>query len=145
MTEKCCHHFDLMRLILRSEPVRFLATGGQDVNHKDEEYGGKRSNILDNAYVIIDFENGSRACLELCMFAEASKHQEEVRQTHLLSTILFRLTVSTRFALHTPSLERPPGPWISSHLIPPHRKGLPCRLPGQAGGLCPFAWRAGGR
>lgn len=102
LTEKCCHHFDLMRLILRSEPVRFLATGGQDVNHKDEEYGGKRSNILDNAYVIIDFENGSRACLELCMFAEASKHQEEVRQTHLLSTILFSPdSRSTRFALFT--------------------------------------------
>ena len=78
LTEKCCHHFDLMRLILRSEPVRFLATGGQDLNHKDEEYGGKRSNILDNAYVLVDFANGARALLELCMFAEASKHQEEV-------------------------------------------------------------------
>lgn len=78
LTEKCCHHFDLMRLILRSEPVRFFASGGQDVNHKGESYDGQPSDILDNAYVLIEFESGARACLELCMFAEASKHQEEV-------------------------------------------------------------------
>jgi len=28
--------------------------------------------------VIVDFQSGARAMLELCMFAEASKHQEEV-------------------------------------------------------------------
>ena len=67
-----------MRLILRSEPVRFFASGGQDVNHKGESYDGQPSDILDNAYVLIEFESGARACLELCMFAEASKHQEEV-------------------------------------------------------------------
>lgn len=78
LVEKCCHHFDLMRLILDAEPVRFLASGGQDVNHKTETYDGQPSDILDNAYVLIDFDNGARALLELCMFAEASKHQEEV-------------------------------------------------------------------
>lgn len=78
LVEKCCHHFDLMRLILQAEPVRFMATGGQDVNHIDEMYDGRPSDILDNAYVMIDFDNGARALLELCMFAEASKHQEEL-------------------------------------------------------------------
>ena len=78
LVEKCCHHFDLMRLLLRSEPVRFLASGGQDVNHLDETYDGRASDILDNAYVLVDFECGARALLELCMFAEASKHQEEL-------------------------------------------------------------------
>jgi len=34
--------------------------------------------VLDSAYVIVDFQSGARAMLELCMFAEASKHQEEV-------------------------------------------------------------------
>ncbi len=77
--EKCCHHFDLMRRILRSEPRRVYASGCQALNHK-EAVGGNapQPDILDNAYVMIDFENGARGMLELCMFAEASKHQEEV-------------------------------------------------------------------
>ena len=40
LVEKCCHFFDLMRLILKSEPTRILASGGQDVNHLDEQYHG---------------------------------------------------------------------------------------------------------
>ena len=78
LVEKCCHFFDLMRLILKSEPTRILASGGQDVNHLDEVYGGEKSDILDNAFVIVDFESGARALLEICMFAECSKHQEEI-------------------------------------------------------------------
>jgi myo-inositol 2-dehydrogenase/D-chiro-inositol 1-dehydrogenase len=76
--EKCCHFFDLMRLIVKSEPVRVMASAGQDANHKDESYDGERPDILDNGYVIVDFENGARAMLELCMFAEGSRYQEEV-------------------------------------------------------------------
>ena len=78
LVEKCCHHFDLMRRILRSEPTQIVASGGQDVNHLKETYGGQPSDILDNAFVVVDFESGARAMLDLCMFAEASKHQEEV-------------------------------------------------------------------
>jgi len=78
LVEKCCHHFDLMRRILHAEPTRITASGGQDVNHLDETYGGRPSDILDNAFVIVEFDNGARALLDLCMFAEASKHQEEV-------------------------------------------------------------------
>jgi myo-inositol 2-dehydrogenase / D-chiro-inositol 1-dehydrogenase len=29
--EKCCHFFDLMRLILRAEPVRVMASAGQEI------------------------------------------------------------------------------------------------------------------
>lgn len=76
--EKCCHFFDLMRLLTCSEPKRIMASAGQDVNHLDESYNGKPSDILDNGYVIVDFENGMRAMLELCMFAEGSRYQEEV-------------------------------------------------------------------
>ena len=36
---------------------------------------------MDNAYVIVDFENGVRAMLDLCMFAEASRDQEEIAAT----------------------------------------------------------------
>ena len=96
LVEKCVHFFDLMRRvpslaarpppsfpegaflfsrrrILRSEPRRIFASGGQEVNHKSVD-----SDVLDSAYVIVDFQSGARAMLELCMFAEASKHQEEV-------------------------------------------------------------------
>jgi len=78
MVEKCCHFFDLMRLIIEAEPVRLYASGGQDVNHLDELYAGRQPDMLDNAYVVVDFANGVRALLDLCMFAEASKDQEEI-------------------------------------------------------------------
>ncbi|MDA9930353.1 Gfo/Idh/MocA family oxidoreductase [Alphaproteobacteria bacterium] len=76
--EKCCHFFDLMRLILNSEPRQIMASAGQSHNHLDETYVGERSDIWDNGYVIVDFENGARALLELCMFAEGSEFQESV-------------------------------------------------------------------
>jgi hypothetical protein len=62
----------------RSRPVRVIASGAQDVNHLDEVYDGKRSDIIDNAYVIVEFANGSRGMLDLCMFAEASKNEREI-------------------------------------------------------------------
>lgn len=78
LVEKCCHFFDLMNLVLEERPVRVMASGGQDVNHLDEVYAGRRSDMLDNAYVIVDYPSGARACLDLCMFAEATHNQEEI-------------------------------------------------------------------
>jgi predicted dehydrogenase len=81
LVEKCCHHFDLMRLIAADEPVRVYASGGADVNHRDERYGGETPDILDNAYVTVDFRGGARAMLELCMFAEGAYWQEILTAT----------------------------------------------------------------
>ena len=81
LVEKCCHFFDLMRLIVKSKPISVYASGAQDVNHLDEEYDGKKPDIIDNAYVIVNFENGARSLLELCMFAENSDMQEELVAT----------------------------------------------------------------
>ena len=78
LVEKCCHFFDLMRLILQSEPVRVTASAGQDVNHKDERYGEEIPDIWDGAFVIVEFASGARAMLELCMYAEGSRYQEEI-------------------------------------------------------------------
>lgn len=78
LVEKCCHFFDLMRLLLNDEAVRVYASGGVDVNHLDECYDGETPDIIDNAYVIVDFASGKRAMLELCMFAEGSRYQEEI-------------------------------------------------------------------
>ncbi|CAM8885112.1 unnamed protein product [Rhodiola kirilowii] len=78
LVEKCCHFFDLMRLFVGSDPVRVMASGSIDVNHKDELYEGKVPDIIDNAYVIVEFENGSRGMLDLCMFAEGSQNEQEI-------------------------------------------------------------------
>ena len=78
LVEKCCHFFDLMRLIVGAEATRVYASTGQDANHLDENYDGKRPDIIDNAFVIVDFANGKRASLDLNMFAEGSRYQEEI-------------------------------------------------------------------
>lgn len=78
LVEKCCHFFDLMRHILKSDPVRITASGGQAVNHLDEVHDGRRPDVWDHAYVIVDFASGARGMLELCMFAEGSRYQEEI-------------------------------------------------------------------
>ena len=85
LVEKCCHFFNLMHLMAGADPVRVMASGGQDVNHLDEEYeiDGRveRSDILDNAFVIIEFANGVRGALDLCMFAEGGRFEQEITVT----------------------------------------------------------------
>ena len=81
MVEKCCHFFDLMRLITQSEAARIYASGAQDLNHLDEQHDEGAPDVIDNAYVIVDFENGMRAALDLCMFAEGAWWQEQVSVT----------------------------------------------------------------
>ncbi len=78
LVEKCCHFFDLMRLVMRAEPVRVMASAAQMLNHLDESYDGATPDIWDAGYVIVDFEGGARAMLELCMFAEGARYQEEI-------------------------------------------------------------------
>ncbi len=81
LVEKCCHFFDLMARITGAAPQRVYASGAQDVNHLDERYDGEVPDILDNAFVVVDFDGGIRASLDLCMFAEASLHEQEISVT----------------------------------------------------------------
>lgn len=76
--EKCCHFFDLMRLTLGKQPIRVMASAAQSHNHKFEVYERGKSDIWDNGFVIVDFEDDTRALLDLCMFAEGSRYQEEI-------------------------------------------------------------------
>ncbi len=85
LVEKCCHFFDLMRHVMQADPIRVFASGGQNNNHLSETYAGETPDILDNAYVVLDFppnQSGHglprRALLDLCMFAEGSRYQEEL-------------------------------------------------------------------
>lgn len=81
MVEKCCHFFDLMRVIIGSEAVRVHCSGAMDVNHVDETYDGERPDIIDNSFTTVDFANGVRALLDLSMFADGAEHQEEMSAT----------------------------------------------------------------
>jgi myo-inositol 2-dehydrogenase/D-chiro-inositol 1-dehydrogenase len=81
MVEKCCHFFDLMRHITRSEATLVYCSGAMDVNHRDERYGDRTPDIIDNSYTVVDFANGVRAMLDLCMFAEGAADQEEIAAT----------------------------------------------------------------
>jgi predicted dehydrogenase len=76
LVEKCCHYFNLMDLVLGEQPIRVFASGGQSVNHLDENYGGVQANMLDNAYVILEYASGARGMLDLCMFGEGSFDKE---------------------------------------------------------------------
>lgn len=79
LVEKTCHFFDLFnRIFAGHSPINVFASGSQDVNHLTEVYDGEKSDIMDNAYVVINYTGGVRAMLDLCMFAEASLAQEEV-------------------------------------------------------------------
>lgn len=61
LLEKNCHHFDLFNWILDATPVRVSAFGGTDVLTDQE--------LLDNAQVMVEYEGGRRAVLEICLFA----------------------------------------------------------------------------
>ena len=95
LVEKTCHFFDLMNLILGERPVRVMASGGQDVNHLDEVYDGRTPDLLDNAFVIVDYPSGARALLDLCMFADASAEQEELSVIGNLGKIEAKLPSNT--------------------------------------------------
>ena len=105
LVEKCCHFWDLMRLGLGADPVRVYASAGQDVNHLDERYRGRRPDIVDNAFVIVDFDGGARGMLDLCMFDEGSDWQESIAITGDRARIEARVPGPARFSAS--SEERP--------------------------------------
>jgi len=98
LVEKCCHFWDLMRIGLGADPVRVYASAGQDVNHREERYGGRRPDIIDNAFVVVDFEGGARGMLDLCMFAEGSRWQETIAITGDRARIEARVPGPARFS-----------------------------------------------
>lgn len=108
--EKCCHFFDLMRLIIGAEPIRVMASAGQVSNHRDERYGNETPDVWDSGYVIFDFENGARAMLELCMFADGSLWNEEISAVGPQGKIECRLPGPQRF---WPTTSTPPHPQLT--------------------------------
>ena len=69
LVEKCCHYFDLLNLFAQSRPKKVFGTGSQAVAFTEFEYEGEKSDILDNAFVTVEYANGVQASFNLCMFA----------------------------------------------------------------------------
>lgn len=75
LLEKNCHHFDLFNMIADAKPVSVYASGDNLVEYKEYD-------VLDNAFVIVEYENGVRASLSLSMFCPELKGQKNM---HALS------------------------------------------------------------
>ena len=122
LVEKCCHFWDLMRLVLQSDPVRVFASAGVDANHLDERYDGAVPDIIDNAFVIVDFASGARGMLDLCMFADGSHWQEVISVTGIKARIDACIPGPARFS--------PDGRERTSHLVISDRdtKTVTCTL-----------------
>ena len=97
MVEKCCHFFDLMRLVFGTEPLRLYASGGQAIDPSPSLNDEERSDTIDHGFVVVDFECGARASLDLCMFAEGSWWQEEIAAMGTLAKIEARVPGPSRF------------------------------------------------
>jgi predicted dehydrogenase len=69
LVEKCCHYFDLLNLFAQARPQKVFGTGSQAVAFTDFEYEGEKSDIIDNAFVTVEYMNGVQASFNLCMFA----------------------------------------------------------------------------
>lgn len=76
--ERCTHLFHLMYLLAVSKPVSVYASGYLNVNIRDKQFYNMKTDLVDNAYAIVNFENGIRANLDICMFAEGSEDQSQL-------------------------------------------------------------------
>lgn len=98
LVEKDCHHFDLFNWMIGSKPVRVFASGGQHVirdgepnvitnsyTHYDTKVVSSTS-IVDHAWVIVEYENGSKANLGLCMYLKPRNRMEEGLEIGLLGS-----------------------------------------------------------
>jgi predicted dehydrogenase len=61
LLEKNCHHFDLFNWISGSKPLRVRAVGSNDTIYRQRD-------ILDRAWVTVEYLNGMHGNLGLCLF-----------------------------------------------------------------------------
>jgi myo-inositol 2-dehydrogenase/D-chiro-inositol 1-dehydrogenase len=124
LVEKCCHFFDLFRLITGQEvalpQVRAIAQRG--LNYEDEPEIHQVP-IIDSAYVFMPFQPSTEesdasysttskkprvktmGCLELCMYAEGSRHQEEIIVTGTKGRLEAYLPENKVYSFERPSAE----------------------------------------
>jgi predicted dehydrogenase len=115
--EKCCHFFDLMRLILRSEPVRVMASGGQAVR-RDAGHPEGASDVWDHGYVLLDWASapGHAGAVHV---RRGSLYQEEIAAVGPMGKIEAQVPGPGRF--WPAALGPAPPPRLT--LSPRHPKG----------------------
>ena len=65
LNEKDCHSFDLFNWFVDSKPQRVMGIGGQHVLTENND-------IIDHAWVLVEYANGAKGCLQLCLFSPPS-------------------------------------------------------------------------
>lgn len=65
LLEKNCHDFDLFNWFAKSDPKRVMALGGTHILSENTD-------VNDHATVLVEYENGVKATLELCLYAPFS-------------------------------------------------------------------------
>lgn len=73
LVEKNCHHCDILDLWAASDPVTVYAQGGQK---KHLELCGRKSEIIDHAWVTYEYRNGIKAMIGI-NFTQNHRHQRE--------------------------------------------------------------------
>lgn len=71
LLEKVCHDFDVFNWIIEADPIKVAAFGGQHVFSENTD-------VLDHATVIIRYDNGVKATLELCLHAPFGQTRDRV-------------------------------------------------------------------
>ena len=71
MVDKNGHHLDVMKWWLGARPTRVVAFGCKKFNNVTND----PEEVIDNAAVSIEFDNGAVGNLNLCMFAPGGGHE----------------------------------------------------------------------
>jgi len=131
LLEKTCHHFDLFNWFAgargEANPMRVYASGGADWVYASLERmpEGRTEaerptlNILDNAFVTVDYDTGLRANLALCMFADRGRKLEIGIQGTEGAVVYYRL----EFRVELFDAEHPREPLVVDIEIPAEEKG----------------------
>lgn len=71
LLEKDCHDFDMFNWICEAEPARVSAFGGQHILSEGTD-------VNDHATVIVEYDDGTKGTLELCLYAPFTQASDRV-------------------------------------------------------------------
>lgn len=75
LIEKCCHYFDLMNLFAGGAPEQVFASGSQAVNFRNFAYDNQQADGLDQAQVVVNYDNGVIGGFSLSMFVPGAREE----------------------------------------------------------------------
>ncbi|MFH0796089.1 MAG: Gfo/Idh/MocA family oxidoreductase [Candidatus Omnitrophota bacterium] len=106
LVEKCCHFFDLFNWWAAGPPKSLIAVGGQNVIKNGipyhvycpptEEFAVSDSTIIDHAFVNIEYHNGIKANLALCLFIAWNGHEKDGCQVGIVTEMGKRIITNEK-------------------------------------------------